>query len=108
MSGIWGGLVGFAVMLLIGILGKIIYKRDSLGGGDIKLFTALGLCLGIEGILSVFVLSTFVTAIHLAYLLLTKRIKPHEQRPLVPYIAVSAMIYMVILREISYNIWIDL
>lgn len=108
MSGIWGGLVGFGIMLLIGILGKIIYKRDSLGGGDIKLFTALGLCLGIEGILAVFVLSTFVTAIHLAYLLLTKRINPQEQRPLVPYIAVSAMIYMVILREISYNIWIDL
>lgn len=107
-SGILGGLIGFGIMFLIGVLGKLIYKKDSLGGGDIKLFMALGLCLGVKGILTVFVLSTFVTAVHLAYLMARKQIKPREQRPLVPYIAVSATIYMVILREMSYNIWVNL
>ncbi len=108
MAGIWGAAIGFGVMLLIGVLGKIIYRNDTLGGGDIKLFTALGLCLGAEGILIVFVLSTFITALHLGYLMARRQIKPREKRPLVPYIAVSATIYMVILREMSYNIWIDL
>lgn len=108
MAGVWGAMVGFSIMLFIGILGKIIYRSDSLGGGDIKLFTALGLCLGVKGVLAVFVLSTFVTALHLAFLMLKRRIKPKEKRPLVPYIAVSATIYMVILNQMSYNIWIDL
>ena len=108
LSGIWGAIIGFGIMLLIGLLGKLIYRKESLGGGDIKLFTALGLCLGAKGILMVFVLSTFVTAAHLCYLMIRKRIKPREQRPLVPYIAVSATIYMVILQQMSYNIWIDL
>lgn len=108
MAGIWGAAVGFGIMLVIGVLGKIIYRRDSLGGGDIKLFTALGLCFGIRGVLTIFVLSTFVTAFHLAFLMLKKRIKLKEKRPLVPYIAVSATIYMVILNQMSYNIWIDL
>lgn len=108
MAGIWGACMGFGIMLLIGILGKIIYRAQTLGGGDIKLFTALGLCLGAEGILTVFVLSTFITAIHLAYLLATKQVKPKEKRPLVPYIAVSSTIYMVILHGMSYNIWVDL
>ncbi len=108
MSGIWGAAIGFAVMLVIGVLGKIIYRADTLGGGDIKLFTALGLCLGGEGILAVFVLSTFITALHLGYMMAKKQVKPREKRPLVPYIAIAATIYMVILREMSYNIWIGL
>lgn len=105
-AGIWGAAIGFGIMLLIGLLGKLIYKKDTLGGGDIKLFTALGLCIGAEGILTVFVLSSVISAIHLSWLLARKRIKPREERPLVPYIAVSAMIYVVILRGMSYNITI--
>lgn len=105
-SGIWGGLIGFSIMLFIGILGKIIYKKDSLGGGDIKLFGALGLCLGVDGILAVFVISTLVSAVHLGILLLRKRIKTRQQMPLVPYIAVSSSIYLVILHQMSYNIMV--
>lgn len=108
LEGIWGGLIGFGIMLIIGILGKLIYKRDSLGGGDIKLFGALGLCLGVNGILAVFVGSTFISAGHLAYLTLRKRIKPREERPLVPYISIAAVIYLVILHEMSYNIMVYL
>lgn len=108
MEGIFGAIIGFGVMLLIGILGKLIYKTETLGGGDIKLFTALGLCVGKDGILMVFVLSTFITALHLGYLMARKLIKPREKRPLVPYIAIASTIYMVILRQMSYNIWVDL
>ena len=103
-EGVFGGLIGFGVMLAIGVLSKIIYRRQGLGGGDIKLFGALGLCLGVDGILAVFVLSTFICALHLAWLLITKKIKPRQQRPLIPYIAVSATIYLVILRSMGYNI----
>ena len=108
MEGIFGALLGFGVMLLVGVLGKLIYKTDTLGGGDIKLFTALGLCLGKEGIIAVFVRSTFITEIHLGYLTIRKLVKPREKRPLVPYIAIASTIYMVILHEMSYNIWVDL
>lgn len=107
-EGIWGGLVGVAIMLTIGLLGKLIYKRDSLGGGDIKVFGALGLCMGVKGILCVFVLSAFLSVGHIAYLAARKRIKPGEERPLVPYIAVSAAICLVILHEIGYNIMVYL
>jgi Flp pilus assembly protein protease CpaA len=107
-EGILGGLIGFGIMLIIGILGKIIYKRDALGGGDIKLFGALGLCLGVNGILAVFVLSTFITAFHLGYLTITKRLKPADERPLIPYIAIAAAIYLVIFHNMSYNIMVYL
>ncbi len=106
-SGIYGALAGFGIMFFIGVLGKIFYKKQTLGGGDIKLFTALGLCLGVDGVLTVFVMSTLMAAMHLGYLLAKKRVKMGDERPFVPYIALSAMIYLVILREMSYNIMIS-
>ena len=91
-------------MVCMGLAGKLIYRKATLGGGDIKLFGALGLCTGVDGILVIFVLTTLLSAAHLAYLLARKRVKLTDQQPMVPYIAVSAGIYVVLLHEISYNI----
>lgn len=107
-AGVKGAAIGFAIMLSIGILGKIIYRKDALGGGDIKLFTALGLCLGVDGILAVFVLSTFTSAVHLGFLAIKKQLDYKGERPLVPYISAAAAIYLVILHEMSYNVLIGL
>lgn len=41
-----GGLVGFASLWLIGIGYKLVRDRDGLGGGDPKLFGAIGLWIG--------------------------------------------------------------
>ncbi|MFR9192818.1 MAG: prepilin peptidase [Anaerovoracaceae bacterium] len=103
-EGVWGGLIGFGVMLVTALLGRIIYRRAALGGGDIKVFGALGLCTGVDGILSVFILSTFLCAIHMAWLLMRKKAKRRQQRPLIPYVAISSSIYLVILHGIGYNI----
>lgn len=108
LEGLWGAMIGFGIMVVIGLLGRLIYRRDSLGGGDIKLFGALGLCLGVDGIIIAFVLTTLLSAGHAAYLVLRGRIKLTDAQPLVPYIAVSAGIYVVLFHEISYNILIGL
>ncbi len=104
LGGLWGGLVGFSVMVFMGLIGKLIYRKATLGGGDIKLFGALGLCTGVDGILVIFVVTTLLSAAHLAYLLARKRVKLTDQQPMVPYIAVSTGIYVVLFHEISYNI----
>lgn len=106
LGGLWGALAGFGVMIAMGIFGKLIYRKETLGGGDIKLFGALGLATGLDGILIIFVLTTLLSAAHLSYLLARKRVKLTDQQPMVPYIAVSAGIYVVLLHEISYNIMI--
>lgn len=53
-----GGL--FLVMLLVQMLGKAIFKRDALGGGDIKLSFVIGLALNFQLGLVALVLSTFL------------------------------------------------
>ena len=90
-----GAAIGFGVMFIIAGIGKLTYRRDTIGGGDIKLFTVLGFIAGPMGFLFIFVLSTMVRAGHFVYLISQKRIKRTDQRPMVPYIAASAAVYIV-------------
>ena len=92
-----GTAIGFGIMFLIALIGKFTYKRDTLGGGDIKLFTCLGFILGPSGVLMVFMLTSFISAGHYVFLMARKRIGMKDTMPMVPYIALSTMIYLVFL-----------
>ncbi len=105
---LWGAALGFGVMLLIALLSKLIYRQAGIGGGDVKLFGALGLAAGLDGIAIIFILTTLLCAAHMTVLLVRRQAKLSDKRPMAPYIAISAGIYLVLLHEISYNIWIKL
>ena len=47
LSGLAGILIGFGSLWVLSIIGKKIYGRDVMGGGDIKLAGAMGLSLGL-------------------------------------------------------------
>lgn len=97
MDCLFGGLAGFGVMGFVAVIGKMAYRRDALGGGDIKLFASLGLITGLTGILVIFVLTTLLSAAHLIWLLARKKIKRSDTVAMVPYIAIAASIYLVFL-----------
>ena len=94
---LFGGLAGFGIMGFTALLGKMAYRRETLGGGDIKLFASLGLILGFVGILTVFVLTTLISAAHMVWLLARKKLKRTDTVPMVPYIALAASVYLVFL-----------
>ncbi len=54
LSSLSGALLGGGTLLLVGILGKAVLKRDALGLGDVKLMFFVGGLLGCEGALIVF------------------------------------------------------
>ncbi len=89
-----GAVIGFVVMLIVGFLGKLIYKRDTLGGGDIKLIASIGLLIGSIGVLFVMIVSTFIGAMYFTLLLLTKQIKPKDSLPMAPHISIAASLYI--------------
>ncbi len=98
-SSLIGALIGFGIMALTACIGRLAYKRDTLGGGDIKLFASLGLILGATGILTTLVLTTLISAAHLCLLLARKKITKKDTVPMVPYIAMAASIYIVFLWQ---------
>lgn len=85
-------IIPFLVMLFIKIAGDFVFKRESLGGGDIKLMLVFGMVLGWEISLFTIVLSSFL-ALPLSLINL-KNNKSHEI-PLGPYLGLAALICLI-------------
>ena len=85
-------------MLARALFSRAIYKKWALGGADVKLLTVTGFLTGFYGVLIVFVLSTFMSALHFAFLVITKRAELKETRPLIPYISLAFAIYFIFIR----------
>ncbi len=96
--------IGLGVMLIFALIGKMAYKRDTLGGGDIKLFTALGFIAGPSGVVLIFIATTLLSAGHLVYLLARKKIKRTDMVPMVPYIAIASTAYLVFFWNLAERI----
>lgn len=94
---VWGMLLGGGVMLLSALMGKILFKKESLGFGDVKLFAAIGLALGFHGTLAVLVLSSVSSAVIFGCLLAAGKVKREDMLPLGPYICGAGIFYGVII-----------
>lgn len=52
LDGLMGALAGSGIIMLFAFLGKLIFRRDAMGGGDLKLAALIGLFLGVQGVLN--------------------------------------------------------
>lgn len=82
-----GGALGFGFMYLMSWYGKKRFKKDALGGGDIKLYFLIGLFLGIK---LVFASIMFAAILALVYSLIMR--KKSGYLPFVPFIFGGCMI----------------
>lgn len=89
-----GMVIGFLIFLAIAGLSLLIYKREGMGGGDIKLMGVIGLYLGLMNNMQVFIFSFFLAAIISILLLATKRKKSDDYIPFGPFIVLAAYITM--------------
>ena len=83
------GIALFCVMLLLFQLGKLLFRKEALGGGDIKLAFIIGLILDFKLGLTAIILSTFVA---LPYALASLEIKKNNEFPYGPFLAGSLFI----------------
>jgi len=86
-DGLLGGILGFGFMYLIALYGKKRFKKDALGGGDIKLYFIIGLVLGYQ---IVFLSMLFASAIALVYSIIF--LKKGQYLPFVPFIAMGSLL----------------
>lgn len=101
---LYGALIGFGFMGAMALIGKMAYKRDTVGGGDVKLLTALGLVCGPGGIVLVLMATAFLSAGHAVWLLARRRLKRTDTIAMGPYIAISAGAYLVFFYGIEESI----
>ena len=87
-----GMLAGGGIFLLITLLGGLVYGREAMGLGDVKLMGALGLYFGLTNIIIVSLVSFLVCALISIILLATKIKKTDGYIPFGPFIVVGAFI----------------
>ena len=83
-------LAGGGAMLFLAWIGAKVFKKEALGGGDIKLVAGFGAMLGWMGLLtSVFLGSLFGAAVGILLLMLKKK-KRGETLPFGPFLSLGA------------------
>ena len=86
------GIGSFITMLLIKKLGDILFKQESLGGGDIKLMFLIGLVIGYEMAVCNIFFATFIAFPIALFLLITKK---DNIIPFGPFLSMSAIILFI-------------
>lgn len=79
-----GAVCGYGSLLVTGLIGNFLFKKDSMGGGDLKLMAMLGAFIGWKQVFFVFMLSPFVA---LPFALWYRLAKKDEQVPFGPFLA---------------------
>jgi len=87
-----GLVVGGGALYLIALLGDWLFKRESMGGGDIKMAAMLGAFLGWQKVLLIFVASAAIgLVVSMALMLVSARLRETRVVPFGPFIATAAV-----------------
>ncbi|WP_035588205.1 prepilin peptidase [Hippea jasoniae] len=89
-----GGAAGFLILYAVAVFGKLIFKKEAMGGGDIKLLSGIGTFIGLKGVLfSLFVGSFVGAAAGIGYMLISKK-DSDSQIPFGPALSFAAVLYI--------------
>ena len=96
-------LVAFLIMLLIKLAGDKAFKKESMGGGDIKLLAFIGMTIGVPMSIITIFLSSFI-ALPVAIFVLYKN--KSDIIPYGPFLSIAAII--ILFSRLDFYMFIDL
>lgn len=99
---ILNGAGSFALLYLFKVFGDIVFKKESLGGGDIKLLFLIGLVLGFDMSVVTIFIASFI-ALPLSIISLIK--DNNNILPFGPYLSVAATI--ILLTNLNMNMILE-
>ncbi|MCM8803827.1 MAG: prepilin peptidase [Candidatus Omnitrophica bacterium] len=95
-----GVTIGGGILIFLGFIGKLLFKKDAMGGGDVKLLGMVGAFNGWQSVLlTLFFASLFGTLISLILILFGKK-KIEDYVPFGPYLALGAVVSIFLKRNL--------
>ncbi|HAZ08476.1 MAG TPA: prepilin peptidase [Elusimicrobia bacterium] len=94
LSGWWslrGALVGFAVGWGVAAVGEAIFKKEALGGGDVKLLAGVGAWTGAVGAFDCLMIGSLLGSVYGVGLMAAGRAKRSDPIPFGPFLAAGAI-----------------
>ncbi|OEG71230.1 hypothetical protein ATZ36_15625 [Candidatus Endomicrobiellum trichonymphae] len=92
INSVLGILTGGGVLLTVGFLGHLIYKKEVIGGGDIKLMAGVGAFIGWEKALFAVFIAAVMGGIAGLILLAAKKIEKKGYIPFGPFLSTASFI----------------
>ncbi len=98
--GIVNALIGFVVgggsLLALAYLGEWLFKKEAMGGGDIKMAAMLGAFVGWQKVLLIFVGGAVIGMIvSVVWMLASKKVRAERIIPFGPFLAVASFVVVV-------------
>ena len=93
-----GGIIAFLIMLALKLFGDFIFKKESLGGGDVKLMAIFGMVIGWDMSIITIFLSAFIA---LPTSLIMLKNKSNHEIPYGPFLSIAALIIYFLHVDIS-------
>ena len=101
LQSLTGGAVGFFGLWGMAVIGSIVFKKEAMGGGDIKLLAAVGTITGLEGVISTLMISSLAGLIYYAVLALLKKNPQNKTIPFGPFISLGLFINILIPHNLA-------
>jgi len=93
LESLLGFFIGGGLLYLVAIIGDKIFRKESMGGGDIKLAAMLGTFLGWQKVLLVFFLASCLGAIvGIIFFIFSAKLREKRLIPFGPFLAVATVI----------------
>ena len=89
-----GMLAGAGIFVLITLIGGIVYGKEAMGFGDVKLMGVIGLFFGLSNVIAITLMAFLIGAILSIFLLATRIRKSNEYIPFGPFIVIATYISM--------------
>jgi leader peptidase (prepilin peptidase) / N-methyltransferase len=87
-----GAAVGFSIIYFLAVVGEWLFKKEAMGGGDLKLMAAVGAIVGWQGVLSTLFLGSVLGAVYGIFLMIFKKIGKKAHIPFGPFLALATLI----------------
>lgn len=94
LQSFYGVLAGAGSLWLVAVIGKMIFRKDAMGLGDVKLLGAIGAFMGWRAVVFTIVVSSFLGSLVGVALILIGNRQWQSKIPYGPYLALAAILWI--------------